>query len=173
MFKYLIIIVNLILMSQSYSNNLYSLNFESIDGKKINFKDFSNKVVLVVNTASRCGFTKQYSGLQSLWDTYKEEGLVIIGVPSNSFKQELANSEDVKDFCEVNFNVNFPMTTIVNVIGDNRHPFYAWLKEEHGITPRWNFHKVLIGKEGKLIDSYSSLTKPLSEKLVKEIKANL
>ena len=96
----------------NYEQKIYDFTIESITGETIDFKDYKNKVILVVNTASYCGFTKQYDELQELWDLYKEKGLIVLGVPSNSFKQEKNNNSDVKDFCEVNFNINFPLTAI-------------------------------------------------------------
>ena len=125
-----------------------------------------------MNTASYCGFTKQYNELQELWDLYKEKGLVVLGVPSNSFNQEKSNNTDVKEFCEVNFNINFPLTTITEVKGENAHKIFQWAKENHGKSaiPKWNFHKILINKEGKIQDTFSSFTKPTSDKLIKKIE---
>jgi len=155
------------------STEFYKFEFQSIEGNKMPLSDFKDKVILLVNTASMCGLTKQYSGLQELYDNYKEEGLVVLGIPSNSFMQEHSSEGKVKDFCETNFNINFPMTQIVEVIGKNKHPLFAWLKENYGIKPKWNFHKVLIGRNGDVIESYSSLTKPKSNKLVREIEEHI
>ena len=157
--------------SANYEKKIYDFSIESITGETINFKDYKNKVILVVNTASYCGFTKQYEELQELWDLYKEKGLVVLGVPSNSFNQEKNNNKDVKEFCEVNFNINFPLTSITNVKGENAHPVYIWAKNNYGKSaiPKWNFHKILINKEGKIEDTYSSLTKPLSDKIQNKI----
>ncbi len=99
----------------NYEKKFYELSIESITGEMINFNDYKNKTVLVVNTASYCGFTKQYNGLQELWDLYKVKGLIVLGVPSNSFNQEKSSNDDVKEFCKVNFNINFPLTTITEV----------------------------------------------------------
>ena len=117
----------------------------------MNFKDYKNKVILIVNTASYCGFTKQYDELQKLWDLYKSKGLIVIGVPSNSLIREKENSE-VKKFCEVNFDIDFPLTTITEVKGKNSHDLFKWAEKNHGksAVPKWNFHKILINKEGKL-----------------------
>ena len=130
----------------NYEKNFYDYSIESITGETINFKDYKNKVTLVVNTASYCGFTKQYDELQELWDLYKEKGLIVLGVPSNSFNQEKNNNSDIKEFCEVNFNINFPLTTITSVKGENAHEIYKWAKKNHGKSsiPKWNFHKILI-----------------------------
>ena len=139
----------------------------------MSLKDYEGKVVLLVNTASMCGLTKQYTALQELYDDFKNKDFVVLGIPSNSFKQEHASEEKVKDFCETNFNITFPMTEIVSVIGAEKHPLYKWLKEEYGIKPKWNFHKVLIDKSGNVVNSYSSLTKPNSSKLIKIIEEKI
>ena len=155
-----------------YEKVFFDHKIKSISGKEIDLKDFNNKVILLVNTASYCGFTKQYSDLQNLWNEYKSKGLVILGVPSNSFNQEKSKNADVKKFCEVNFNVNFPMTTITEVKGKNAHEIFKWAKENHGksAVPKWNFHKILINKEGKIEDTFLSMTKPMSKKLIKSIE---
>ena len=155
-----------------YEKIFYDFNIESINGELINFKEYKNKAVLVVNTASYCGFTNQYEELQKLWDNYKSKGLVVLGVPSNSFNQEKKNNDEVKEFCEVNFNINFPLTTITEVKGDNAHDLFKWAKNNHGKSaiPKWNFHKILINKEGKVEDTFTSFTNPMSEKLVGKIE---
>ena len=155
-----------------YEKIFYDFNIEGINGELINFKEYKNKAVLVVNTASYCGFTNQYQELQELWDNYKSKGLVVLGVPSNSFNQEKKNNDQVKEFCEVNFNINFPLTTITEVKGDNAHDLFKWAKNNHGKSaiPKWNFHKILINKEGKVEDTFTSFTNPMSEKLVGKIE---
>ena len=112
----------------NYEKKFYDFSIESINGEKIDFKDYKNRVILVVNTASYCGFTKQYGELQELWDLYKEKGLIVLGVPSNSFNQEKNNNAAVKEFCEVNFNINFPLTVITEVKGKNSHDLFKWAK---------------------------------------------
>jgi glutathione peroxidase len=156
----------------NYEKKIYDFSIESITGEIINFKDYKNKVILIVNTASYCGFTKQYDELQKLWDLYKEKGLIVLGVPSNSFNQEKDNNADVKEFCEVNFNINFPLTTITEVKGKNAHPIYIWAMDNFGKSaiPKWNFHKILINKEGKIQKTYSSFTNPMSNKIIGEIE---
>ena len=141
----------------NYEKVLYDFNIESISGEIIDFKKYKNQAVLIVNTASYCGFTKQYEDLQKLWDIYKSRGLVVIGVPSNSFNQEKKIDKDVKKFCEVNFNINFPLTTITDVKGDNAHEIFLWAKKNYGKSaiPKWNFHKFLINKEGKIEDTFN------------------
>ena len=155
-----------------YEKIFFDFKIEGINGKIINLDTFENKVVLLVNTASYCGFTKQYSDLQKLWDKYNSKGLIVFGVPSNSFNQEKKNNEDVKKFCEVNFNINFPLTAITDVKGDNAHEIFKWAKKNHGksAVPKWNFHKILINKEGKIHDTFSSFTNPTSDKLIKKIE---
>jgi len=162
--------------SANYSKLVYDFEFNGIDGNKIQLSNFKNKVLVVVNVASRCGYTPQYEGLQMLWSNYKNKNLVVIGIPTNNFKQEPGNNKEIKDFCETNFGINFPMTEKINVIGKDAHPFYKWARKNHGIAaiPKWNFHKIVIGKNGKVIDTFASFTKPTSDKFLnlieKEIK---
>ncbi len=152
----------------NYEKVFYDFQIESINGEIINFKQYENKVILLVNTASYCGFTKQYDDLQSLWDTYKSKGLIVLGIPSNSFNQEKKKNSEIKKFCEVNFNINFPLTTLTEVKGNNAHEIYKWAKQNHGKSaiPKWNFHKILINRTGKIEETYSSLTKPTSKKII-------
>ena len=156
----------------NYEKKFYDFQIESITGEIIDFKDYQNKVVLIVNTASYCGFTNQYEELQKLWDTYKSKDLIVLGVPSNSFNKEKKNNSEVKEFCELNFNINFPLAAIVDVKGDNAHAIFKWAKDNHGKSaiPKWNFHKILINKEGKVQDTFGSFTKPMSNKLVNIIE---
>ena len=128
--------------------------------------------MLLVNTASYCGFTRQYDDLQKLWDTYKDKGLIVLGVPSNSFNQEKDSNDEIKKFCEVNFGINFPMTSIFDVKGDNAHQIYKWAKKNYGNTavPKWNFHKILIDKNGKVFDTFASFTKPMSKKIINAVE---
>ena len=159
-------------VTANYEKKIYDFSIESISGETINFSEYKNKVILIVNTASYCGFTKQYSELQELWDIYKEKGLIVLGVPSNSFNQEKNNNADVKKFCEVNFNINFPLTAITEVKGKNTHEIFKWAKKNHGNSaiPKWNFYKILINKEGKVEDTFSSFTKPMSKKIINKIE---
>ena len=156
----------------NYEKKFYELSIESITGETINFKDYKNKSVLIVNTASYCGFTKQYNELQELWDLYKSKGLIVLGVPSNSFNQEKSSNADVKDFCKVNFNINFPLTTITEVKGENAHDLFKWAKDNYGksAVPKWNFHKILIDKKGNIHDTFASFTNPMSKKIIKELE---
>ena len=156
----------------NYDKIFYDFKIKSISGETINFDEYKNKVVLVVNTASYCGFTKQYEELQELWEKYKSKGLIVLGVPSNSFNQEKENDTEIKKFCEVNFNINFPLSTMVDVKGDKAHDLYKWARDNHGKSaiPKWNFYKILINKEGKIEDTFSSFTTPMSNKLTQKIK---
>ena len=159
----------------NYEKVFYDFSIESIDGEIINLSEYKNKVVLLVNTASYCGFTKQYGDLQELWDKYKSKGLIVFGVPSNSFNQEKNNNNDVKEFCEVNFNINFPLSSIYEVKGKNAHEIFKWAKDNHGSSavPKWNFHKILINKSGKVEDTFASFTKPKSNKIINKIEGLL
>ena len=159
----------------NYEKVFYDLKIESISGEIIDFNEYRNKVVLVVNTASYCGFTKQYGELQELWDQYKSKGLIVLGVPSNSFNQEKKNNEDVKKFCEVNFNISFPLSNITDVKGENVHELFKWAADNHGKSaiPKWNFYKILINKKGEVEDTYSSFTKPMSNKIINKIESIL
>jgi len=156
-----------------YEKIFFDLNIKDIQGKMINFSKYKDKTILLVNVASKCGFTKQYSGLQALYEKYKDKGLVIIGIPSNQFGgQEPGSNKEIKDFCEINFNITFPITDKVDVKGKNAHPIYLWAKENYGnsTVPKWNFHKILINKNGKIQNTYNSFIKPMSKKIIKEIE---
>ena len=153
----LIFLEGKIAMAQS----VYDIEFKSISGQSLPLSAFKGKVLLVVNTASRCGYTKQYGGLQELYAQYADAGLVVLGVPSNDFSnQEPGSNEEIKTFCEVNFNITFPMTEKVVVTGNEAHPFFQWATANGGSKPRWNFSKYLIGRDGRLVDSYSAITTP-------------
>ena len=156
----------------NYEKIFFDHSIKSIDGKIINLNEYTNKAILLVNVASYCGFTKQYDGLQKLWDKYKDKGLIVLCVPSNSFNQEKDKNDEVKKFCEVNFGINFPMTSIFEVKGDNAHEIYKWAKKNHGksAVPKWNFHKILIDTDGKIFDTYASFTKPMSKKIITAVE---
>ena len=158
-----------------YEKVFFDLKINSITGDVIDLNNFKGKPVLIINTASYCGFTKQYEDMQELWDKYRDKGLIVLGIPSNSFNQEKKNNNDVKEFCEVNFNINFPLTEITDVKGDNAHEIYKWAKANYGksAVPKWNFYKILINKNGKIVDTYASLTKPTSSKITKKIESLL
>ncbi|MHA6325790.1 glutathione peroxidase [Roseivivax sp. CAU 1753] len=147
--------------------------FPSIDGGTLHMSDWEGRPVLVVNTASRCAFTGQYDGLQALYDRYRDAGLIVLAVPSGDFRQELGSDDAVKDFCELNFGIDMPMTTITSVRGDDAHPFYTWLRETANFEPAWNFNKVLIGPEGAVVATYGATTRPLSQLVTGRIEALL
>lgn len=151
----------------------WQFSFIGIDGKLLDLGQFDGKLLLVVNTASRCGFTKQYADLQKLYDTYRDRGLVVLGVPSNDFGgQEPGSDGEIKQFCETNFGIDFPMTGKSVVNGINAHPFYQWAARQVNAfgRPRWNFHKYLISPEGKLVDWFSSMTNPMDSKVTSSIE---
>ena len=156
-----------------YEKVFFDFKIDSIAGEKIDFQDYKNKVVLLVNTASYCGFTKQYDDLQKIWDTYKNKDFVVIGMPSNQFgSQEPGTNEEIKEFCEVNFNITFPITAKAEVKGDNAHEIYKWAFRNHGKStiPKWNFHKILINPNGKIEDTFMSFTRPTSKKIINSIE---
>ena len=176
---YLIILIFTIMFSfipkvdAKYERLFFDLNIKKIDGGQLNLNEFKGKTILLVNVASKCGFTKQYADLQTLYEKYKDKGLTIIGIPSNQFGgQEPGSNEEIKDFCETNFNINFPMTDKVDVKGDNAHELYIWAKTNFGkaAIPKWNFHKILINKDGKVQNTFNSFISPLSKKIIKEIE---
>ena len=161
--------------SAQYEQLANEFSFKSVDGNIINLADYKEKVILVVNVASRCGFTNQYKDLQTLWAQYKDNNLIVLGVPSNNFRQEPGTNKEIKDFCETTFGVNFPVTEKIDVIGKKSHPFFAWAKKNHGISavPKWNFHKIIIGKDGKVADTFTSITNPSSKKFIASIEKEL
>ena len=144
-------------------------SFKSIDGGSLDLSNYRGKAILITNTASRCGFTNQYTDLQELHKAYKERGLVVIAVPSNDFNQELSSNSKVKEFCNVSFGLTFPMTEVTSIRGNQAHPFYRWLKREHDFQPKWNFYKVLLDKKGSFHTSFNSFTKPNSSSLLKVV----
>ena len=156
----------------NYKSSFYDLKINDVSGDQLSLKNFKNKVILLVNTASYCGFTKQYNDLQFIWEKYKNNDFIVLAAPSNSFNQEKKSNEEVKKFCEFNFNITFPITEIIEVKGDNAHPIYKWANENYGPSakPKWNFHKILINKEGKIEDTYYSLTNPASKKITSKIE---
>ena len=177
--KKIFIIITLLMfafMNKSFSKYekiFFDLSIKSLEGTNIELSEYKNNAVLLVNVASNCGFTKQYADLQKLWEKYKDNGLIVLGVPSNQFGgQEPGTNSEIKKFCEVNFNVNFPLTHKVDVKGANAHSIFLWAKNNYGNSaiPKWNFHKILINKDGKIQQTYSSFTKPMSKKIISEIE---
>ncbi|MDC0571708.1 glutathione peroxidase [Flavobacteriaceae bacterium] len=155
--------------------SIYDININALDGTQVDLKTFQGKHILFVNVASECGFTNQYEGLQKLYDTYKDD-LMVIGVPCNQFgQQEPGNSEQIQSFCQKNYGVTFLMTEKVNVKGKDKHPLYEWLTNKdlngkNSTTVKWNFQKYVIGRNGEYIDYFYSMTKPMSSKITKLIQ---
>ena len=155
------------------SKTLFDFKINSINGGELDLSSFKGKTILLVNVASKCGFTNQYDDLQNLYDNFKDKGLIVIGIPTNQFGgQEPGSEKEIKNFCETNFNITFPMTSKYEVKGANAHPIYIWAKDTFGksTVPKWNFHKILINKNGKIEDTFASFTGPLSNKVVKKIE---
>ena len=160
-------------LEAKYEKLFYDLNVKSINNKLIDLSEYKGKTVLIVNVASKCGFTKQYSGLQELYDKYKEKNFIVLAIPSNQFGgQEPGSNNEIKDFCETNFNITFPITSKFDVKGLKAHPIYLWANENHGKStiPKWNFHKILINKDGKIEETYPSFTNPMSKKITNKIE---
>ena len=180
MFKRRIFIYILIIMFSFFSKAVadttkifYDLNIKSISGDDLNLAKMKGKTILLVNVASKCGFTKQYDELQKLYDDFKDKGLIVVGIPSNQFGgQEPGSESEIKDFCETNFNITFPLTSKYDVKGEEAHSIYVWAKETYGSStiPKWNFHKILINKEGKVEDTFVSFINPLSKEIIKKLE---
>ena len=156
-----------------YKKIFFDFKINDINEEVLDLSNYKDNIILLVNVASNCGFTKQYTDLQNLYEKYKDKGFVVLGVPSNQFGgQEPGSNDEIKNFCEANFNITFPMTEKVDVKGENAHPIYLWAKDNYGISsiPKWNFHKILINKEGKVEKTYSSFTNPMSKKIVNKIE---
>ena len=163
-------------INASYEKVAYDFKFNDLDGSELSLSKFKRKVIVVINVASQCGFTNQYEDMQLVWEKYQQKGLIILGIPSNDFgKQEPGSNKEIKNFCEAKFGISFPMTEKVSVKGDQAHPFYIWAKENYGNSaiPKWNFHKIVIGKDGKIIDTFASMTKPTSKKFIALIEKAL
>ena len=159
-----------------YEKLFFDHTIKNINNETIDLKKYKGNTILLVNVASKCGFTKQYSGLQELYERYKDKGFYVIGVPSNQFGgQEPGSNSEIKDFCETNFNITFPITDKVDVKGDNAHQIYQWAKKNHGksTVPKWNFHKILINKNGRIQDTFNSFVDPLSKKIINQIESIL
>lgn len=157
-------------------SNAHDFDFKTIDGEPLPFAAFNGKVVLVVNTASACGLTPQYEGLEGLWSQYRDKGLIVLGVPCNQFAgQEPGTEAEIKTFCETSFGVDFPMTQKVDVKGAEAHPFYKWAEGALGepAIPVWNFHKILVGKDGAAIRAFGPQMAPQDPEIVQAIEKAL
>ena len=163
----------LVLTVQSADAKGVTGTFPSIDGGTLSLESWRGRPVLVVNTASQCGFTYQYEGLQKLYDAYRARGLVVLAVPSDDFNQELGSAAEVKEFCDLNYGIDMPMTDITHVKGAQAHPFYQEVKAATGFVPGWNFNKVLVDPNGSVVATWGSATKPLSRAVVSKIEALL
>ncbi len=155
------------------NTSIYDFSFKDIDGNQVNLNDFKGKPILLVNTASRCGFTPQYEDLQNLYLEYRETDLTILAVTSNSFNQEYASSEEIKKICLVNYGIGFLTSSPLDVKGKNSHEIFSWIKAEYNKAPKWNFYKFLFDRNGKLINSWSSITNPNSSKIKNKINSLL
>ena len=171
----------LIIMTSFLGNNVaadyeklaYDFKFRDLDGSVLNLSEYKGKVIIVVNVASQCGFTNQYEDMQKIWENYQSKDIVMLGVPSNDFgKQEPGSNKDIKNFCEAKFGISFPMTEKVSVKGSDAHTFYIWARENYGnsAVPKWNFHKIIIGKNGKIAETFSSMTNPSSKKFIRTLE---
>lgn len=147
--------------------------FASIDGGTLSVEAWRGQPVLVVNTASQCGFTKQYDALQQVYDRYRAQGLVVLAVPSDDFNQELASAAEVKEFCELNFALDLPMTDITSVRGAGAHPFYRAVRAQTGFVPAWNFNKILIAPDGSVAGTWGSSVRPDARRITREIESYL
>ena len=155
-----------------YDKLFFDFDIKGLNNETLNLSQFKGKTILLVNVASKCGFTKQYTGLQTIYDNYKNKNFLVIGVPSNQFGgQEPGTNDEIKDFCETNFNITFPITDKVDVKGKNAHIIYKWAKENFGnsTVPKWNFHKILINKDCKIVDTFASFTRPDSSKIISKL----
>ena len=154
-----------------YAKNMtiHDFSFKDIDGNIVNLEKFKGKPIFMVNTASRCGFTPQYENLQNLFINFKDTDLTILAMTSNSFNQEYSSNEDIKKICLVNYDIGFITSSPISVKGENSHEIFNWLNKEYEKIPKWNFYKYLFDRNGKLISSWSSITKPDHIKIVNEI----
>jgi glutathione peroxidase len=159
------------------NDHAYGFAFEPLSGNKnIDITDYRGRVVMIVNTASKCGFTPQYAELETLYQRYQDQGLTLIGIPSNDFFwQERGTHQQIADFCRIHYGVSFPMAAKTHVTGMNAHPFYRWAKRQVGVfgSPKWNFHKYLLNRDGQLVDFFHFFTRPLSPKVIRSVERQL
>lgn len=178
MLRMLVLALGLVVASGAQAaNTAHDFSFTSIEGEPLPMSGFDGRPVLLVNTASFCGFTYQYEALQALWERYRDDGLVVLGVPSQDFgRQEYGTDGEIKEFCELTYGIEFPMTSLETVKGDGAHPLYRWIAAELGAqrgTPRWNFHKFLLSPEGEVVGAWSSRVEPSASEITAEIEALL
>lgn len=160
-------------MVQAACSGIYNHQFTTLQGEKFNLCDYQDKPILVVNTASKCGFTPQFEKLEAMYQGNKDKGLLVIGFPSNDFKQEPGNNKEIGDFCKMTYSVKFPMMSKTSVTGANASPFYKALTEATKQAPMWNFYKYIILPKGQTISAYSSDTQPDSSEIMAKIKPYL
>ena len=153
--------------------SVFDFTLDAIEGGPLPLAQYRGRPILVVNTASFCGYTGQYAGLQRLHEKYRPKGLVVLGVPSQDFNQESGDAKKIKEFCDANYNVTFPMTTLAHVRGAQASPLYAFLAQAGGSPPRWNFHKYLVARDGRTVRSFATQTGPESREMVGAIEAAL
>lgn len=166
-------VAGLVALPQGARAMAAEFSFTGLAGERLAFADWQGRPVLVTNTASLCGFTRQYADLQALHDRFADRGLVVLAVPSDDFNQELSSDAEVAEFCSTVFGLTIPLTTITQVRGPGAHQFYRWLATQHGIVPGWNFHKVLIGPRGEVRGHWGAATRPISRPVVQAIEAAL
>ena len=173
--KYFVMLIMLGISSMvnAACNDLYNHQFTQLNGKPFDLCEYQDKPIIVVNTASKCGFTPQFEALEALYKKYQSQGLLVIGFPSNDFKQELSDDKKIGDFCKMTYGVQFPMMSKSAVRGDDVNPFYKQLIDRTGTAPKWNFYKYVIAPNAKKISVFSSMTKPDSEEVLNEIKPYL
>ncbi len=160
-------------MARADAATAWDFSFPSIEGATLDFADQRGRVLLVVNTASFCGFTYQYGALEKLQADLSPRGLTVVGVPSQDFNQESGSNGEVKQFCEATFGVQFPMTGLLHVRGREAHPFYRWVKARQNWEPEWNFNKVLVGRDGGLVGHYGSRDEPTGARLLGAVRQQL
>jgi glutathione peroxidase len=160
-------------INADYKKLAYDFKFKDLDGSILSLSEYKNKIMIIINVASKCGFTNQYEDMQIVWEKYQKNNVIVLGVPSNDFgNQEPGTNEEIKNFCEAKFGISFPMTEKVSVKGSEAHPFYKWARENYGkaAIPKWNFHKIIIDKNGKIAETFSSITKPSSKNFTKVLE---
>ncbi|MCO6417165.1 glutathione peroxidase [Siccirubricoccus sp. KC 17139] len=163
----------MLMAGKALAGDAFDFQLEAIEGGPLDLGQWRGKPVLVVNTASFCGFTPQYAGLQKLYSAYRPRGLVVLGVPSQDFNQESADNATVKAFCDSTYNVEFPMTALMHVRGAETHPFFRFLADRGGGPPRWNFHKYLVARDGRTVHGFRSQVEPDAPALLQAIEAAL
>ena len=169
----ILMVLSIMTSTQAQDMDFRQIEFNTISGEKQSLSDYVGKVVLVVNTASNCGFTSQYAGLQSLYEKYEKQGFVVLGFPANNFMgQEPGTDEEIQNFCTTNYGVTFPMMSKISVKGKDQHPLYKYLTEESSVSGKitWNFNKFLLDKEGNVVARFGTREKPLSSKITEEIE---